>query len=142
VNATSPAQPRFCLSLMIGQYLVGFTCSTLHGHTIVLLGLLRSSILTSNFPAGRRRPSHQVYYTLIGTHLVRIKKKESDACWWCDSGRKQSRGHLFGKCRAWKRECLALKKRVERIRGRRRKRGQRRSDRGLPLFFSLRYEAI
>jgi hypothetical protein len=64
---------------------------------------------------------------------VRIKKKESDACWWCDSERKQSRGHLFGGCRAWKRECLALRKRVERITGKKRKRGQRRSERGARL---------
>jgi hypothetical protein len=40
---------------------------------------------------------------------------------------------LFGGCRAWKRECLALKKRVERITGRRRKRGQWRSERGARL---------
>jgi hypothetical protein len=64
---------------------------------------------------------------------VRIKKKESDACWWCDSVRKQSRGHLFGGCRAWKRECLALKKKVKRITGRKRKRGQRRCERGARL---------
>jgi hypothetical protein len=72
-------------------------------------------------------------HALIGTHLVRRKKKESDAYWWCDSGRKQSRGHLFGGCRAWKRECLALKKRVERLTGKKRKRGQRRSERGARL---------
>jgi hypothetical protein len=72
-------------------------------------------------------------HALVGTHLVRIKKKESDACWWCDSGKKQTRGHLFGGCRAWKRECLALKKRVERITGKRRKRGQRRRERGARL---------
>jgi hypothetical protein len=69
-------------------------------------------------------------HALIGAHLVRIKKKESDVCWWCDSGKKQTRGHLFGGCKAWKRECLALKKRVERITGKRRKRGQRRRERG------------
>jgi hypothetical protein len=33
-------------------------------------------------------------HALIGTHLVRIKKKESDACWWCDSGRKQTRNTM------------------------------------------------
>jgi hypothetical protein len=54
-------------------------------------------------------------HALIGTHLVRIKKTESNACWWRDSGRKQSRAHLFGGCRAWKRECLTLKTGVERI---------------------------
>jgi hypothetical protein len=40
---------------------------------------------------------------------------------------------LFGGCRAWKRECLALKKRVERLTGKKRKRGQRRSGRGARL---------
>jgi hypothetical protein len=72
-------------------------------------------------------------YGLIGIHLVGIKKEESDACWWCDSGRKQSRGHLFGGCRAWKREYLALKKRVEKITGKKRGRGQRRNERGARL---------
>jgi hypothetical protein len=38
--------------------------------------------------------------------------------------------HLFLSDRA---ECLALKKKVERIKGRKRKRGQRRSERGARL---------
>jgi hypothetical protein len=83
-----------------------------------------------------QEPPNPYHPALIGTHLVRIKKKESDACWWCDSGKKQTRGHLFGGCSAWKRECLAklaLKKRVERITGKRRKRGQRRRERGARL---------
>jgi hypothetical protein len=53
------------------------------------------------------------------------KKKESDTCWWCDSGRRQTRGHLFGRCRAWRRELLALKKKVERLKGKRRGRDAR-----------------
>jgi hypothetical protein len=64
-------------------------------------------------------------HALIGTHLMRIKKKEADTCWWCDSGRKQIRGHLFGGCRAWKRELLALKKKIERLKGKWRGRGVR-----------------
>jgi hypothetical protein len=40
---------------------------------------------------------------------------------------------LFEGCRAWKRECLALKKWVERLTGKKRKRGQRRSERGARL---------
>jgi hypothetical protein len=64
-------------------------------------------------------------HAIIGTHHVRIKKKVSDACWLCDSGRNQSHGHLFEGCRAWKRECLALKKRVEKITGMKRERGAR-----------------
>jgi hypothetical protein len=38
-------------------------------------------------------------HALIGMHLARIKKREADTYWWCDSGRKQMRGHLFGGCR-------------------------------------------
>jgi hypothetical protein len=62
-------------------------------------------------------------HALIGTHLSRIKKKEEDTCWWCRSGRKQTRGHLFGGCKAWKRELLALQKKIEKIMGRKRGRG-------------------
>jgi hypothetical protein len=64
-------------------------------------------------------------HALIGTHLTRIKKTESNTCWWCGSGRKQTRGHLFGGCRAWKRELLSLKKKIERLKGKRRGRGPR-----------------
>jgi hypothetical protein len=64
-------------------------------------------------------------HALIGTHLMRIKKKESNICRWCDSGRRQTRGHLFGWCRAWRRELLDLKKKVERLKGKRRGRGIR-----------------
>jgi hypothetical protein len=56
---------------------------------------------------------------------MRIKKKESDICWWCDLGRKQTCRHLFGRCRAWRRELLALKKKVEWLKGKRRGRGTR-----------------
>jgi hypothetical protein len=64
-------------------------------------------------------------HALIGTHLSRIKKKEADTCWWCHSGRKQTRGHLFGGCKAWKRELLALRKKIEKLTGKRRGRGRR-----------------
>jgi hypothetical protein len=62
---------------------------------------------------------------LIGTHLKRIKKQESATCWWCDSGKVQTSGHLFGGCKAWKREGLAPKKWVEKVKGRRRGSGAR-----------------
>jgi hypothetical protein len=64
-------------------------------------------------------------HALIGTHLTCIKKKESDICWWYDLGRKQTDGHLFRRCRAWRRELLDLKKKVEWLKGRRRGRGAR-----------------
>jgi hypothetical protein len=58
-------------------------------------------------------------HALIGTHLVRVKKKESDRCWWCQSEKRQTRGHLFGECPRWRKEFKTLKEEVERIRGRR-----------------------
>jgi ribonuclease HI len=55
-------------------------------------------------------------HALIGTHLVRIKK-ESAACWWCHTDRKQTRGHLFGDYRATQPAFLTLLAEVERITG-------------------------
>ena len=64
-------------------------------------------------------------HALIGTHLVRIKKKDSDRCWWCDSGERQTRGHLFGACDRWQREYEVLAQEVEKITGKpRRRRGR------------------
>jgi hypothetical protein len=60
-------------------------------------------------------------HALIGTHLVCIKKKESDRCWWCESGRRQTHGHLFGECRRWQCEFAELRKEVERIMGKTRR---------------------
>jgi hypothetical protein len=60
-------------------------------------------------------------HTLIGTHLVRIRKKESDKCWWCESGRRQTRGHLFRECRRWQREFAELRREVARITGKTRR---------------------
>jgi hypothetical protein len=64
-------------------------------------------------------------HALIGVHLKRIKRRESDECWWCRAGCRQTRGHLFGGCRRWKKEFLELQKRVEHIQGtKRRNRGR------------------
>jgi hypothetical protein len=64
-------------------------------------------------------------HALIGNHLMQIKKKEADTYWWCDSGCKQTRRHLFGGCRAWKRELLGLEKKVERLKRKQQGRGVR-----------------
>ena len=37
---------------------------------------------------------------------------ESDECWWCNCGRRQSRFHLFVECRAWAPQIRKLWKRV------------------------------
>jgi hypothetical protein len=44
--------------------------------------------------------------------------KESDICWWCNLGQKQTCAYLFARYRAWRRELLDLKKKVERLKGR------------------------
>jgi ribonuclease HI len=45
---------------------------------------------------------------LVGDHLVRIKKKRADWCWWCAGGgrrpKRQTRHHLFFECRRWTEE--------------------------------------
>lgn len=40
-------------------------------------------------------------HTAIGTYLRRIRKTDTDKCWWCHSGKRQSRHHLFFRCRRW-----------------------------------------
>jgi hypothetical protein len=89
--------------------------------------------ITINSQALQEAPKHKAAvffqlesgHTLVGTHLKWIKKKESDTCWWSDPGRRQTRGYLFGQCRAWRQELLDLKKMVEQLKGKRRGRGIR-----------------
>ena len=37
---------------------------------------------------------------------------ESNECWWCSCGKRQSRHHLFTDCRAWSPQIRRLWKRV------------------------------
>ena len=41
-------------------------------------------------------------------HLERIGQAESSACFWCESGDRQTRFHLFVKCRRWTPEIKRL----------------------------------
>ena len=45
-------------------------------------------------------------------HLVRVGQAENDTCFWCGSGEKQTRHHLFVKCRRWTPEIRKLWQRV------------------------------
>ena len=47
-------------------------------------------------------------------HLLRVGQAPSSRCWWCGSGERQSRYHLFFKCRRWGPEIKWLWQRVER----------------------------
>ena len=38
----------------------------------------------------------------IGPYLKdKIRKTDSDKCWWCNGGKQQTRHHLFTQCRVW-----------------------------------------
>ena len=47
------------------------------------------------------------YYQLMSghvataPHLRRVGQAISDECWWCDTGQRQTRLHLFSSCRRW-----------------------------------------
>ena len=45
-------------------------------------------------------------------HLVRVGQADSDTCFWCGSGERQTRYHLFVKCRRWIPEIKELWQRV------------------------------
>ena len=40
-------------------------------------------------------------HAATGEHLTRIGQATSPHCWWCGSGERQTRFHLFVKCRRW-----------------------------------------
>ena len=58
------------------------------------------------------------YYQLLSghaataTHLRRIGQAPSEGCWWCGSGERQTRLHLFSRCRRWTPEIKELWRRV------------------------------
>ena len=44
--------------------------------------------------------------------MVRVGQAESDTCFWCGSGERQTRFHLFVRCRRWSPEIRKLWQRV------------------------------
>ena len=47
--------------------------------------------------------------TLIAPFLRdKLKKTDSDQCWWCETGKRQTRDHLFKECGRWKTEINVL----------------------------------
>ena len=56
--------------------------------------------------AARKEVAGRYYQLLSGhaataPHLRRIGQATSDECWWCDTGQRQTRLHLFSRCRRW-----------------------------------------
>ena len=55
------------------------------------------------------------YYQLLTGHALtapflkdKLKKTDSDQCWWCETGKRQTRDHLFKECERWKTEINVL----------------------------------
>ena len=45
-------------------------------------------------------------------HLMRVGQAESDKCFWCGSGERQTRYHLLVKCKRWTPEIKELWQRI------------------------------
>ena len=52
-------------------------------------------------------------HAAIAPHLRRVGQATSDSCWWCGSGERQTRLHLFSRCHRWTPEIRELWRRVE-----------------------------
>ena len=68
---------------------------------------------------GVRKELASRYYQLLSghaataTHLRRVGQASSDKCWWCESGERQTRLHLFSRCRRWTPQIKELWHRVD-----------------------------
>ena len=71
---------------------------------------------------GVRKSVAQRYYQLLSGHaamgaflhdrMTGPQRQETDACWWCNCGRRQTRHHLFTECRAWAPQVRELWRRI------------------------------
>ena len=55
---------------------------------------------------------HAAIGTFLYDRMTGPQRLESDGCWWCNCGRRQSRHHLFTECRAWAPQIRELWRRV------------------------------
>ena len=51
-------------------------------------------------------------HVAVAEHLKRIGQADSDRCFWCGSGEKQTRYHLMVKCRRWAPEIRKMWQKV------------------------------
>jgi hypothetical protein len=76
--------------------------------------------LRKNLRHEKKEVSSQFYQLLSGHALTapylkeKLRKSETDTCWWCESGKKQTSDHLFKECSRWKIEIRYLWKMVGR----------------------------
>jgi hypothetical protein len=60
------------------------------------------------FTASSEGASFSVYQLMMGHTVIapylkhKIKTSDSDTCWWCEKGVRQTREHLFKNCTYWK----------------------------------------
>ena len=59
------------------------------------------------------------YYQLLSRHaataphLLRVGQASGDECWWCNTGQRQTRLHLFSRCRRWTPQIRDLWRRID-----------------------------
>ena len=51
-------------------------------------------------------------HVAVADHLLRVGQATEDRCWWCGSGERQTRFHLFIKCRRWEPEIKRVWQRI------------------------------
>ena len=51
-------------------------------------------------------------HAAVAEHLVRVGQAPGDKCWFCGTGERQTRFHLFVKCRRWEPEIRRLWQRI------------------------------
>jgi ribonuclease HI len=81
---------------------------------------------------GERKALASRYYQLLTGHAItapymkeKLGKVDSDECWWCDAGVRQTRHHLFCECRAFRPQIVKLWKEVGEALGWKRRRKKR-----------------
>ena len=75
------------------------------------------------------------YYQLLTGHAItatylhdKLKTTDSDQCWWCESGKRMTRHHLFTECERWLPQIKDLWKEVGRVLGWKHPKSKRISD--------------
>ena len=55
---------------------------------------------------------HAATGSFLRDRMTGPQRLETDECWWCNCGRRQSRHHLFTECRAWRPQIRKLWRRI------------------------------
>ena len=60
-------------------------------------------------------PFNRSDWYCAGSYLKRMKKVDSDRCWFCNTGKRQSVFHLAARCPAWAGQARVMWKRIQRL---------------------------